>query len=271
MFMKRALTPVAIFCLGASAAFLDTSAIAAENTQVATLNGQPITQEQLFSYARMTVPQANLQDANVRAQIMEGYLNRELFYQEALKLKIDQLVAVKLALEESRHALLAQTYISQLLQERPVTEAMAREVYKKQISNITGVEYQARHILVKTEDEAKSVIVRLKRGEDFARLAQELSIDSTGPRGGALGWITPDKFPTAFAETLTSLKPGKYTTTAVKTDFGWHVVQVDANRPMQPPPFDGLRDQLMKALQDQILAERVRELKKSAKIEFIKR
>jgi peptidyl-prolyl cis-trans isomerase C len=76
--------------------------------------------------------------------------------------------------------------------------------------------------------------------------------------------------PTAFANALTALKPGKYTTTPVKTDFGWHVIQLEANRPIQPPPFEGVREQLMQGLTEQAINQHLAELQKRAKIEFKK-
>lgn len=265
MSIKQAVMPVAAFCLGASAILAGGPAMA---EQFATVNGQPVTQEQLFSYARITAPQANLQDQGVRTQILNAFLGRELMYQEALKQKVDQQPEVKAAIEEARHAVVAQAYVSQLMRERPVTETMAREIYDKQIASVKGVEYQTRHILVPTEEDAKGAIARLKRGDDFAKVAQTVSKDSSAPRGGDLGWINPDKMPTAFAEALAGLKPGKYTAAPVKTDFGWHVIRVEANRPVQPPPFDGVKDQLMKAIQEQIVNQRLAELQKGAKIEF---
>lgn len=238
---------------------------------MATINGLPVTQEQLLTYARITAPQSNLNDSNVRAQLLQSFIGRELMYQEALKKKIEQLPGVKATLEETRHAVLAQAYVAQMMKDKPVTEAMAREVYDKQIDSQKGIEYQTRHILVLSEDEAKGAIARLKKGEDFYKLAQMVSKDSSAVRGGDLGWIRTDKMPPAFSEALTKLKPGKFTTSPVKTDYGWHVIQLDANRPIHAPSFESMRDQLMKMIRDQIIAKHLAELQKDAKLELIKK
>ena len=271
MFIRRGITPIAICFFGVSAAVISASATAQDQHPVATINGQPITQEQLLTYARVTAPQANLQDQNVRTQLLQSFIGRELMYQEAVKKKIEQQPEVKAALEETRHAVMAQAYVTEMMKNKPVTEAMAREVYDKQIGSRKGIEYQTRHILVETEEDAKGAITRLKKGEDFYKVAQSVSKDSSAVRGGDLGWINPERMPAPFAEALTKLKPGKYTTSPVKTDFGWHVIQLDANRPIQPPPFEGVRDQLMKMLQEQAIAQHLAELQKSAKVELIKR
>lgn len=265
MSMKQAIGSIAAICLGTLAA-----TIPAVADVFATVNGQPVTQEQLFSYARITAPQANLDDINVRSQVLNAFLGRELMYQEALKQKVDQQPEVKAAIEEARHAVIAQAYVNELMKDKQVTEAMARDIYDKQIATVSGVEYQTRHILVPNEDDARTAINRLKRGEDFAKVAQTVSKDSSAARGGDLGWINPDKMPATFADALANLKPGKFTVNPVKTEYGWHVIRVDANRPVQPPSFEAVRDQLMKAMQEQFVNQRLTELQKSAKIELIK-
>lgn len=270
MRIKKGRTLVVACCLGASAAFINSAALAQEGHPLAVVNGQTITQEQLLTYARVNAPQANLQDLNVRAQLLQTYIGRELMYQEAIKEKVDQQPQVQAVLEDTRHAVLSQAYVSQLKRSNPITEEMARKVYDQQIASRKGVEYQVRHILVPTEDEAKSAILRIRRGESFAKVAQMLSKDASAVRGGELGWVDPAKMPKPFADAIKRLKPGSFTNTPVKTEFGWHVIEVDANRPITPPPFESLRDQIMKAMEDQMIKQRLADLQKNAKIELIK-
>lgn len=268
MTIKISGIPITAVLLGISTIAISTATMAQEKTVVGTINGAPITQGQLIGYARVTAPQANLQDQAVRTQLLQTFVGRELLYQASLKQKLDQQPAVQAVLEETRHSVLAQAYVSQLLRDKPVTEAIARDIYDKQVGNQTGAEYHARHILVPSESEANAAINRLKKGEEFVKVAQAVSKDSSASRGGDLGWIKPEKMPPTFGSALSGLKPGKYTTTAVKTDYGWHVIYVEANRPIQPPTFEAVRDQIIKAMQDQIVSQHLGELQKEAKIVF---
>ncbi len=270
MFIKRGASLITTLCLTASTAFFNCSVIAQEVRPVATVNGQPITQEQLLNYVRANAPQSDLQNPDVRSQMLQTYVGRELIYQDALKQKIDQQPAVQTSLNEMRRTVLAQAYVATLLQANPVTEAMARTIYDQQIGSRKGIEYHARHVLVPTETDATGVIARLKKGEDFGRVAQTVSKDSSSLRGGDLGWVVPEKFPATFAEAMVNLKPGKFTATPIKTDYGWHVILVEANRPVQPPPFDTVRDQIMKNLQDQAVNQHLVKLQQAAKIELAK-
>lgn len=84
----------------------------------------------------------------------------------------------------------------------------------------------ARHILVETEDEAKKVIERLKKGEDFAALAKELSKDTaSATEGGDLGFVPQGRFVEPVDKAVFSLQVGQVSE-PVKSDFGWHVIEV---------------------------------------------
>jgi peptidyl-prolyl cis-trans isomerase D len=107
----------------------------------------------------------------------------------------------------------------------------------------------ARHILVTTEDEAKTVIERLNKGEDFGALAVELSKDSgSGAKGGDLGWFGKGAMVPPFEEAAYALKAGEISA-PVQSDFGWHVIQLIArqNRPLNASEYQQARD---KAFQD---------------------
>ena len=95
----------------------------------------------------------------------------------------------------------------------------------------------ARHILVKTEADAKLVLNRLASGEDWAKIAAEVSIDTgTKDLGGDLGWFTKGKMVKAFEEAAFALKAGEISA-PVQTDFGWHVIQTVGHDPT-PMTFD---------------------------------
>ncbi|WP_242445868.1 peptidylprolyl isomerase [Chromatium okenii] len=78
------------------------------------------------------------------------------------------------------------------------------------------VEFKARHILVKDEDEAKKLIKQLDKGADFAELAKKNSTGPTGKDGGDLGWFDPKQMVPAFATAIADMKPGTYSKTPCK-------------------------------------------------------
>ena len=102
----------------------------------------------------------------------------------------------------------------------------------------------ARHILVKTKEEAEAIIKELDAGADFAKLAKEKSTGPVRPEGGDLGFFSPGQMVPAFEKAAFALKAGKYTKEPVKTQFGWHVIKVEEKRNAPPPEFDQVKDQV---------------------------
>jgi len=151
---------------------------------------------------------------------------------------------------------------------KAVTPEAARKLYDETVKSITPEEeVRARHILVETEDEAKKVHARVKGGEDFAKVAEELSKDpGSKTDGGDLGFFAKDRMVEPFAEAAFKMTPGQISD-PVKTQFGFHVIKVEEKRTKPVPTFEETREQIdtylgRKAQQDLILA-----LRQKAKVE----
>ncbi len=118
----------------------------------------------------------------------------------------------------------------------------------------TTEERHARHILIavdkdapKADEEAArakaaAIAERLRKGEDFAKLAAEVSADAgTKAQGGDLGWMTPRDAP--FENALFAMQVGAISD-PVRSDFGFHVIKLDEIRPATVRPFEAVRDEL---------------------------
>lgn len=120
----------------------------------------------------------------------------------------------------------------------------------------TAQQVHARHILLKTEEEAQSVLERLKQGEDFAALAQELSQDpSSKEQGGDLGWFPRGQMVPEFDDVAFALPPGEISD-VVQSSFGYHIIQVlerEDDRELAP---DLLRQRRERALDDWLQGQR---------------
>ena len=126
-------------------------------------------------------------------------------------------------------------------------------------------EIHARHILVPTEAEAKAALDRVNKGEDFAKVADEVSKDP-GSQGGDLGWFTKDKMVPEFGEAAFKLEPGQVSQ-PVKSEFGWHIIKVEGKREKAFPPFDQVKDQVTRYVVQKAQSDLVMNLRKDAKIE----
>lgn len=145
-----------------------------------------------------------------------------------------------------------------------ITDEDARARFDKELAAATPeVEISARHILVKTLEEATAVIAELDKGADFVELAKEKSTGPSGPNGGDLGFFGAGQMVPAFETAAFALEPGAYTKEPVQTQFGFHVIKTEEKRDRPYPKFEEVSDNMRQVL----LRERYLELVNVARAE----
>ncbi|RAI32328.1 MULTISPECIES: peptidylprolyl isomerase [Rhodoplanes] len=159
------------------------------------------------------------------------------------------------------------------------SEAM-QHVYQEAVKQMGDEqEVHARHILFRVADasdqkaaaaaeaKAKDTLARIKKGEDFAKLAKDLTEDPPGKAdGGDLGWFTKDQMVPEFSEAAFKLDKGQVSD-PVKTSFGWHIIKVEDKRKREAPPFDQVKDQIETFVTRKAQIELLNKLRQEAKIE----
>jgi peptidyl-prolyl cis-trans isomerase C len=204
-----------------------------------------------------------------KKQLLDELIQRELLVQDAQKKHLEQSAEVKERLKMAENSLLTQVDLQDYLKANPIADTDLKAAYDKEVAKMSGVEYKARHILVKTEDEAKKIIAELAKGAKFEDLAKAQSTDSSKDQGGDLGWFTEGQMVEPFSKAVASLEKGKYTQTPIQTQFGWHVILREDSRTQTPPPFDSVKEQLRPALQQQKVQALLENLRKQAKVEIL--
>ena len=152
-----------------------------------------------------------------------------------------------------------------------VSDADLKARYEKDVSGYTPPEeVRARHILVKTKEEADQVIADLAAGGDFAAIAAEKSLDpGSKTNGGDLGFFGRGQMVPAFEEEAFRLAPGETSKAPVESQFGFHVIKVEEKRSQPVPTFDEVRDQVAEVLQREKFQEVLGTLKSEARIEML--
>lgn len=181
-------------------------------------------------------------------------------------LLIQQNADVQRAIDNARNQILIQGLAQDWAKKNPVSDADLQKAYEADKASYGDTEYQVRHILVKTEDQAKNLISRLAKGADFGKLAQEFSEDTANKaQGGLLGWVVPRSFVLAFGAAFSALKPGEVAQAPVRTQFGFHVVKLEAKRKAELyPSFDSQKAVIHNALANQKVQQHFQELIKRA-------
>ncbi len=150
----------------------------------------------------------------------------------------------------------------------PVSDAEVQARYDQLKKQFGDKEYHARHILVPSEDTAKEIIAKLKGGAKFEDLAKQYSKDpGSAKNGGDLDWSPANAYVPEFADALQKLQKGQYTQAPVKTQFGYHVIELDDVRDAQIPPLSDVKPQLVQQMQEEKLQGFIEGLEKKAKIQ----
>jgi peptidyl-prolyl cis-trans isomerase C len=243
------------------------SAAMAESKTLATVDGQAITEQDVDdATADIGAGLPEKMDAAARRKYVVDYLiDLKLVARKALadKLDADPEFARKLAYYRDKIAM--ETVLGKIAKTAD-TDAAEHEAYDAAAkAQPPEPEIHARHILLPDEASAKAALARVKGGEDFAKVATELSKDPGG-EGGDLGWFTKDRMVPEFSEAAFKLEPGQISD-PVKTQFGWHVIKVEEKRVKTFPPFDQVKDQAARYVQQKAQTEMVTGLRKDAKIE----
>jgi peptidyl-prolyl cis-trans isomerase C len=223
---------------------------AAAPKPVATVNGQPLTSAQfeLFSKAVSGKASAELTPAQ-RSQALDTLVRAEAVAQQAEKEGLDKQGDAPPSLALARLQILEQAAMTNFLKDHKATDAELKAEYDSQVAAMPKTQYKARHILVKTKDEADQIIAQLKKGAKFEKLAADHSLDGSKNNGGDLGWFSPQNMVKPFADAVAALKKGETTQTPVQTEFGWHVIRLDDTRETTPPAFDTVKDRLVQIVE----------------------
>jgi peptidyl-prolyl cis-trans isomerase C len=197
----------------------------------------------------------------LRAAVRDELNTRELLVREAKKAGVEKNPAVKTEMDLATQTVLVRAYMADYLKAHPVSDAALHKEYDQIKSQIGDKEYKVRHILVDKEDEAKEIIVALQKGEKFDKLAERSKDTGSKINGGDLDWNAPANFVKPFSDAMVALPKGKFTTTPVQTQFGWHVIQVDEIRDAKVPSFEEVKPQLAQRMQGQVVDTYLKELR----------
>ena len=246
-----------------------TVSAAEPNTPVAKVNGQDITQGELkFAEAEIGSELAGVPTESRRRVLVEYLIEAHLMAQLAEKADLGKSPDFDSRIRYYRMRALRDAFFENKVRDS-VGEAQAKTLYEERVKTIPSQpEVRARHILVKTEDEAKKISKEISGGADFAEAAKKYSQDSGGEGGGDLGYFTRGQMVKPFEEAAFGLEKGKVSA-PVQSEFGWHIIKVEDKRDRQPPSFEEVKDQITASLIQAKLQSTVQEMREQAKIEIV--
>ena len=241
---------------------------AAKPAAIATVNGVPVPQARADYLMQQQLQRGGADNEQMRSMVRDELVNREVLMQEAQRTGVAKQAEVQTQLDMARQEIIVSAYLRDYARKHPVTDAEVQKEYDKAKAQHGDKEYRARHILVETEDQAKTLIAELKKGGKFDDLASKNSKDTgSAQRGGDLDWNVPATYDKQFSDAMVKLEKGKYTDTPVRTRFGFHIIQLDDVRPAKFAALAEVKPRIQQMLVQTKIEELVKGLRAKAKIE----
>lgn len=246
----------------------------AGNTTIAVVNGVPIPQARMEYVIKAQVQQGQKDDETMRKQIKEALITREILAQEAVKKGLDKDPQLQTQVDMAKQEFLIRAYFDDFVKTAGVTEDEMKAEYERVKAQQTGdgdrKEYQARHLLIKNEKQAKAALAQINKaqGKNFAQVAKAKSEDQgSKAEGGLLDWSDGSNFVKEFSEAMVKLNKGAYTKQLVKTQYGYHIIKLEDVREMQFPPFEQVKERIEQQLLAQKRDKAIEALRTAAKVE----
>ena len=243
--------------------------LAAQAQNIAIVNGKAVPKSRVDALVSQAQRSGQQVTPEIAQQARDQVVLREIFAQEAEKRGIAASPDFRVQMELARQSLMIRELFADHAKKNPVTDESAKVEYDKFKAQATGTEYRARHILVEKEDEAKALIAQIKGGAKFDELAKKHSKDpGSGANGGDLDFAKPESYVPEFGQAMTKLKKGEMTETPVKSQFGFHIIQLDDTREAAFPAFDEVKGQIRQRLEQVKMQSFQEELRSKAKTDY---
>ncbi len=234
---------------------------------LAKVNGSEITDDDLAVAKEDLVPglPAQLEGAARDSYVLDYLIDGRLVAQKAQAEKLDGSPDFAKKVAYYREKLLMEALLGKVAADAASDAAVQKAYEDVAKTQKAEPEVHAKHILVESEDEAKKVLKRVKDGEDFGKVATEVSKDP-GSKGGDLGWFTKDRMVPEFAAVAFATEPGQIAG-PVKSQFGWHVIRVEEKREKKFPSLAEVRDQVARYVVQKAQSDLIVQLRDGGKIE----
>jgi peptidyl-prolyl cis-trans isomerase C len=270
--MKRSLSLFSLALILGAALSISASQFAGaqkkDDPVLARVNGVEIRESDLEIAEADVGPSLQVQEPAARKEALLAYLiDLTALAQASAAKKLDAAPDFAQRMAYAKNKVLMEALLGDL-NKTAATEAEMKKLYNESVAKTQPEEeVRARHILVKTEKEAQDVLVKLKGGADFEKLAREISTDpSAKTNGGDLEYFGKGQMVAEFSDAAFKLNKGQISQ-PVKTQFGFHIIKVEDKRSKPVPKYDEVKDQVKAFVVRKAQAELVMKVRSEAKIE----
>ena len=245
----------------------------AADGNIAVVNGVPVSEARVDYIVKTQIQQGQKDSPELRKNVADVLITREVLTQEAIKKGFDKDPAVVTQMDMAKQEFLIRAYFEDFIKRNPVSDEEITAEYEKIKAAQGGTdrkEYRAAHILLKDEKQANAVLAQINKanGKNFAQLAKAKSEDTGSKKlGGDLDWSDGSNYVKEFSDAMMKLNKGEWTKKPVKTKFGYHIILLEDIRPVQFPPLEQVKDRISQQMLAQKRDKEIEALRAGAKIE----
>lgn len=216
---------------------------------------------------RESIAQGTPSGLALRATVRENLIQQALMIQAAQSEGLDKNPLVQAQMALASQSVLVRMWQQKVLAEHPITEEALQQEYQDQMAQRGSQEWLIRHILVDQESLAKTLLQRIQKGEDFALIAAEHSLDpDSKPQGGLVGWVSQSQLVPEIVPILRQMQAPQLWAAPVRTARGWHILNLQDLRPLKPLDAEAIRPQLLELQAQKILQQKMSSLRQKASI-----
>ena len=245
-----------------------------ENKVLAKVNGRKITENDLEKIlSSMPQEQAmQMQGEEGKKRLLNELIAGEMFYLDAVEKELDKEEEFQNILKETKENLLQRYAVQKVMDDVDVKDEEAKEVYEQNKDKyISDEKVSAKHILVDDEEKCKEIKEEIDNGLDFSDAAAKYSSCPSSKKGGRLGEFGKGQMVPEFEEVAFKMEEGEISD-PVKSQFGYHIIQLDKKVPAEQKSFNEVKDQVKQQLvqqkQFQVYNDNVQKLRGKYNVEM---
>ena len=244
---------------------------------LATVNGKSISKSDVNTILKAQHMSFDKLSKSQQKQMLDKLIERELLVDVASKAGVEKDPEFLKALNNYKKDLEIKVWMDKIYKRTLISDSEANKYYQEHKDQFkTPAKVHARHILVKSEKEAKDIISELSKlkGEElkkkFIELAKAKSTGPSGKSGGDLGYFGQGQMVKPFNDAVFAMKKGEITKEPVKTQFGYHIIYLEDKKPAGNSSFEDVKNRIIAKMRQEQFSKTIKDTidnqKKSAKI-----
>ena len=203
-------------------------------------------------------------------RVINELINKHLITKRAYSEKLDLDQNVMNLIKKNKDSILAKYWLNNFIKNE-TSEENVKNFYNNYVKSFQKyTEINASHILVKTKNEAVSIINKLNNKSQFSELARAYSIGPSAKNGGNLGWFGPGQMVKEFEKAAFLLEKGNISQKPIKTKFGFHVIKLNDMRNAKPKKLNEIKNNIIEKITKISLSNLENKIRKNEKVVIIK-